>query len=321
MFESLENNAIKKIEIIINLVNTHNTITDSLEPQDRIIAKEFYLSATVTKIYAILENFINEIISDYLDILSEVKSFSELSNAIKKEYRIGISHILSKLDQKRYEHLVHEDIVKWYYEATHNIKNYRFVAPALTRQEENYRLEKINTTFNRIDLCDFQSWVSNHTLLKVLFPLNDSIYTTLDSELKDFINLRNDASHGTLTNLEGDNSILTYTTLIINIIKVITSFFRKTVINIKEDKKLINELGNVTELFKKVQANIITCKKDSYLTKDLKVLILNNNECYIETIQSLQDQGINIDEITIPNDNYELGVIFQNSVSINSKIY
>ncbi|MGE8599020.1 MAG: HEPN domain-containing protein [Acinetobacter calcoaceticus] len=321
MFDALENNSIQKIEVIKNLISTHQGITDTLPSLERLITKEFYLSSTITKTYAIFENFINTIIADYLDILSEIQEFSKLSSEFHKEYRIGISHILSKLEHKRYQHLTHEDVVKWYYDAIHNNKNYRFVTEALTRQEENYRLQTINLAFIKVDLKNFHSWVSHHPVLEKIFPSPQNKFASLESDLKNFIDLRNEASHRSLENLPGDTSLDEYLDLIIAIIQVISSYFRKSVILLKEDLSLITPLGVITEYFKKHEAYIISCNKDCFINIDSKVLVSTNNNCFLATIESLHDNNISINEVKITSHEYELGIKFNMPIPKGSNIY
>ncbi|MFP5007566.1 hypothetical protein ACLFLN_20360 [Acinetobacter pittii] len=91
-----------------------------------------------------------------------------------------------------------KDVVKWYYDAIHNNKNYRFVTEALTRQEENYRLQTINLAFIKVDLKNFHSWVSHHPVLEKIFPSPQNKFASLESDLKNFIDLRNEASHRSL---------------------------------------------------------------------------------------------------------------------------
>jgi hypothetical protein len=50
---------------------------------------------------------------------------------MRTEYRVGISHLLNRLDSPRYSHLDHGNLIRWYHEALAAHSPYRFVPEAL----------------------------------------------------------------------------------------------------------------------------------------------------------------------------------------------
>lgn len=152
MFDAIEHKAIEEIEVVSLLIDINNRELKNHEASIRQSIRQYNVSSCVTRLYAIIEKFIETIISDYLDALSELVRFSALPNELKNEYRIGISHILSKIEQGRFIHLNHENVVEWYYNAIKDLEGYRFITDALTRHEQNFRLNIIETAFSKIQL-------------------------------------------------------------------------------------------------------------------------------------------------------------------------
>ena len=111
MFSALENRCLQDIDTIYVLLDSHESLIET-RPDISHKIKIYSVSACVTRLYAIYENFVETAVSDYLDSLSECVKFDLLPYELKTEYRMGISYILSKIDQGRYDHLTHENIIK-----------------------------------------------------------------------------------------------------------------------------------------------------------------------------------------------------------------
>ena len=111
MFSALEDRCLNDIDVINFIIDSHSKLSDTKTDLRQKI-KVFSVSSCVTRLYAIYEYFIETALSDYLDSLSECINFFDLSEEFKKNYRLGISHVLSKIDQRKYNHLNHENIMK-----------------------------------------------------------------------------------------------------------------------------------------------------------------------------------------------------------------
>ena len=72
---------------------------------DRIEWRIIDHCAAVTRIYAIFEQFVHEMIREHLSLLQSRIPFSDLPNAIPPSYRKGIAEILSKKDGPRFGEL------------------------------------------------------------------------------------------------------------------------------------------------------------------------------------------------------------------------
>jgi hypothetical protein len=321
MFQVLETKSIDEINVVRLLLNIHNEAMAIQDPSIRQKIKVFSVSSCVTRLYAILENFIEISISDYLDSLSELVAFSSLPEKFRTEYRYGISYLLSRIEQGRYNHLNHENIVKWYYEATQNFEHYKFVTEALTRHEQNFRLNIIESTLGKIQLKNFSSWIRNHPKIISLYTDTSSIYEQLESEIKQFIQLRNDASHGIMDNLIGVDNLLRLCDLTQGLIFAISSFLRKSLISDKLTAGKINETGIVTEVFKKSGAIVAEFNKDMALNLSDEIIILESNDCYVDLVSSLMINDISVETVVANHDKFEVGIKLKTLVKKNAKLY
>lgn len=321
MFLSLQNKTIADIEIVRLLIDSHKNLADSASSEKRNGIKVYAVSSSVTRLYAVYEKFIETAISDYLDSLSEFKSFSSLSSSFKEEYRNGVSYILGKVDQGRYRHLNHENIVRWYYEALSDAKNYQIISDALIRHEQNLRLNIVDSLFARIQLKDFKHWISSHPDICALYQDNGSIAEQFESEIKDFVQLRNDASHGTIDSLEGDENLVRLCEVIAAVVRAVSSFLTKSLISIMNDSGDIVHLGNVTESFGQNGAFITKIKKDTRITEGDKLYFLSNNNCHSQIIESMMIDDQPAINLVAKNDECEVGIKCSVGVKKNVQIY
>lgn len=321
MFLSLQSKTIADIEIVRLLIESHRKLADGASSEKRNGIKAYAVSSSVTRLYAVYEMFIETAISDYLDSLSEFKSFSSLSSSFKKEYRNGISYILGKVDQGRYRHLNYENIVKWYYEALSDNENYQIISDALIRHEQNLRLNIVDSLFSRIQLTDFKNWLSSHPDIRALYQDGGSITEQFESEINDFVQLRNDASHGAIDSLEGDDNLVRLCEVVAAVVNAVSSFLTKSLILIMEDSGDLIHLGNVIESFGQNGSFITKIKKDTEVSEGDKLYFLGNNNCHSQTIESMMIDDQSITNLVAKNDDYEVGIKCADGVKKNFRIY
>src|SRR4051794_10245947 len=129
MFDALLQNALTQIEVTEALIATHEEYASAQAADRERVVKQYAVASCVTRLYAIYEWFVETLLADYLDALPEILSYADLPDGLKVEYRMGISHVLSRLDADRYSHLKHENVIRWYHEALTG-SAYRFVVEA-----------------------------------------------------------------------------------------------------------------------------------------------------------------------------------------------
>lgn len=69
--------------------------------------------SAVTKLYAIYENFVENLIRDWLVFFPKLyPNYFDLDKKIRDTHRKGIGKLLDELNKNRYEHLSIEDVVR-----------------------------------------------------------------------------------------------------------------------------------------------------------------------------------------------------------------
>src|SRR4028118_1912776 len=85
----------KAAELKLNLSENSISITEW---------KIYEHSAVVVQLYATYENFVEKLISKWLDVLPQlVTKYDQLEEVIRKNPRIGVGNLISKFGENRYD--------------------------------------------------------------------------------------------------------------------------------------------------------------------------------------------------------------------------
>lgn len=321
MFGSLTTNAIDQVSVVEELIGIHDAVINEREPQVRLRMKVYAVSSCATRLYAIYENFVESIISDYLDAIPELQPYSSLAEGLKTEYRIGISHVLNRIENERYDHLVHENVIRWYHDALTGAVNYRFVTEALTHHEHNLRLQVLDALLSRIQLKELRGWITHSEHIRRLYSEQTSVYEQLESEVKGFVQLRNDAAHGQLDSFEGRDNLKRYCDLVRSLILAISSYFHRSLILKKVQAGKAQKIGDVTEVFSKAGAFIAQIGATAGIRKGMKVHFVGSDYCFSEEIRSLRVNDVDVESVVADCDRFEVGVKCLITPRLRAEIY
>lgn len=261
MFLALRDNAIAQVDVAANLIDAHEQFASDKPPALEKAIKQYAVAACVMRLYAVYEHFAETLVADYLDALPDLLAFDVQPACLRNEYRIGISQILGKIDSGRYSHLGHEDIIRRYHAAITNESAYRFVTEALTRHEQNLRLPVLETMSKRLDLMDLRIWLSACKEIRELYVEEDAIANQLESELHEFIQIRNDAAHGVMESLEGKTLLERHCQVIRALVIGLSEYFHRHLLERQEAAGKVIRLGIVTEVF--MRAGALICLLDA----------------------------------------------------------
>lgn len=321
MFDGLTSNALAQIAIVEQMTEIHETALRYKDAQARRRMKIYSVSSCVTNLYAIYERFVESAIADYLDAIPELIRYSELSAELRAEYRIGISHILSRIDSERYSHLVHENVIRWYHEALSDSDKYRFVPEALTRHEQNLRLASLEGLLSKIRLTELSAWLNKSSRIKFLYDDAFSINEQLEAELRNFIQIRNDAAHGGLDDLEGKENLQRYCTLIRTLIESISEYMHKSLLEQRTLAGKCRSIGQVTEVFNRAGAFVAQLSNTSSVEVGMNMHFMGDNYCFSKTVDSLQVESKPVDKVEANRDGFEVGISCQVLPRKNASIY
>lgn len=309
MFSALTDRSLAAIRVVREFIGHHEALLASRDAASRQEMKLYSMSACVTRLYAIYEDFVETLVSDYLDVIPDLCAFEDLAESMRAEYRVGISHLLNRLDSPRYSHLNHGDLIRWYHEALTAQSPYRFVPEALTRHDENLRLSVLGGMLKRVQLDDLQGWLSHHDAIAALFDEPVALWEQVETELKNFIQLRNDAAHGSLSALAGPETLLRHCDLASALVQALSAYLYRHVVLWRHKVNKVRLIGAVTEVFEKPRAFIVPVQRGMFVTLHEKVHLVGRWSCVEATIESIQLDKQSTDGIGALSEALEVGIV------------
>lgn len=164
---------------------------------DRIEWRIIDHCAAVTRIYAIYEQFVHEMIREHLSLLQSRMSFPDLPEKIKLSYRLGLAKILEKKEGPRFGDLDLSKLINSYNQALTG-KNYTLEPRAMLMQEQNLRLPELERFMSACGIDNALSWIEQHDAVKKFFAGQNRLTASATSEMAELIEYRNDAAHGSI---------------------------------------------------------------------------------------------------------------------------
>lgn len=307
MFEALLGNALNDLTVAEELVGVLETYATSRESEEEKRVKQYANAACVMRVYAVYERFVETAIADYLDGIPELIAYADLPAGLRKEYRDGISHVLSRLDS-RYSHLNHENVIRWYHNALAGEKEYRLVTEALTRHEQNLRLNTLSSLLSRIDVDSPSEWLAHCPHLAKLYEDDTRVLERLEAELKEFIDVRNDAAHGLLETLQAPNILLRHIEVIRAVVMSVAACLRAAHVQLKLDAQRSREIGRVTEILPKARAAIVVLDAGAQVAVGDTLYFRGRSFCIQQKVQSLRVENVSIQTFGPTEAATELGV-------------
>ncbi|MCC3405860.1 MAG: hypothetical protein JGK17_09760 [Microcoleus sp. PH2017_10_PVI_O_A] len=165
--------------------------------------------AVVTRLYAIYERFVEDLISDWLQLMPDlVPRYSDLGEKIQNTHREGIGRLLIDIKKNRFQHLSVEKVVQGLSCGITNTGKYELLPDAFLLHEQNLRKEVLETVLRNAGIDEAWKWVINHKEIKYFVEEIRSSQNTAEGELKQLVDYRNKAAHGFVNEILGIQELL-----------------------------------------------------------------------------------------------------------------
>jgi hypothetical protein len=147
--------------------------------------------SVVTRLYAIYENFVENLVRDWILRLPQIFiNYSDLPKKIKEQHQIGVANLILELNKKNIKkmfiHLSVEQIIKDLFRGITGEHQYELVADAFIIHDQNLRKETLEQFLADAGIQNTWSWINNNSYIKKF---------SAEKKLKELIDYRNDAAH------------------------------------------------------------------------------------------------------------------------------
>ncbi len=243
-------------------------------------------SAVVTQLYATYENFVEELISKWLEALPQlITKYDQLDEVIRDNHRIGVGNLISKFGNNRYGDLKLEKIIQGLFDGINKKSKYELIPESfLISSQNNLRQGELQKLFGSVGLKDFECgwmWLKKHQNIKEYIDNILGGSNTLEKELDLFIKYRNVTAHSLVKDDQflGYDSLLNLCSFVEAICEALADLlifhFLVKKVNIKKAK----QIGTIQNFLSDKKVIIATVNNVTLSVGD-KIFIINPNSSY-----------------------------------------
>ncbi len=208
--------------------------------------------ASITRLYALYEQFIEEIIREHVDFLPDVyPKYSDLPECIRRQHRTGAGQILQKWSSTSpaYAHLAETTIAGGLVDGLRAAPQYRLLKDAFLLDPENYRSNALDKLFRLIGFENTIGFIQKHPDVVEFISDRFGDQATINGTLDQFVQYRNEAAHGSVNSILSSAELLVYVDFVSVVCKAITDMVLRRVLKLKIDVGHCERLGVVIREF------------------------------------------------------------------------
>jgi MAE_28990/MAE_18760-like HEPN len=159
--------------------------------------------AAFTRLYAAYEQFVNELIANYIRLLPNLyKAYDDLPEKLILHHRTGIAQILIKIGpKKQYREVEEKTLIAALSSGLREGTPFSLIPEAFFVDRQNYRFEVLVNILASLGLENTGASIIRHSLLVDFMKSVRGDSSTPQGELESFVKYRNEATHGTVENI------------------------------------------------------------------------------------------------------------------------
>jgi hypothetical protein len=255
--------------------------------------------AAVTRLYSIYEGFVEELLSNWLNLLPDlIPSYVDLNDNIKKTHRIGVGQLLQDIEKNRYQNITPNQVVSGYYNGLSGIAKYELFPKVFLMHDQNLRKDALVKIFTNSGISDLWAWVENYKEIRGFLRDIRGNNSTVEAEIRTLVDYRNEASHGyEVDTLLNDNELLEMADFIEIFCNALSELVTYEVMQIKKNKQEIIILGRITETFK--NGAVVAQIEQGNVSIGDEVYLSGKSWCRACIINSIQLNDVNQEKVTI----------------------
>jgi hypothetical protein len=268
-----------------------------LEAPQRLDWQVYDFCASLTRLYAIFDSFVDEVVSDYLAFLPEVfEQYSQLPERLLRQHRRGVGEILTKLGKDGpYQHLTEGDIIAQLFHGLSGGELYKLLQEAFFTDPRNYRLPVLARLLSSVGIEQAKDRIIKHPqMIQFREKERDDGYT-LAAELADFVQRRNEAAHSEIDATVSAELINKFADLIKVLSTVVADILDQEVENIRVARNKSFRVGHVYKTYKKRTVGLINLSAACRLTANDEVLLVRKG-----TVIRAVAMEIQVDDVSLP---------------------
>lgn len=261
--------------------------------------------AAITRIYALFESFVLQILREYLVFLSGQYTLTALGDDFKARYTRGVGQILLDQAKHRYQNLDIASIIGSAHDAVADRAGYQLQPEALLRTEQNLRMAELQRLFGQCGLTGVEPWVTSHVAIEEFFAAQSRLSETAASELRQIVDYRNEAAHGDVDEVLGAEVLVEFTQFFEALCRSIVDFIQYDTLRRAKEVGRATVVGVISERFRN---DVVVAKiKDSTLSIGDMLYVFGKGLTMVGEVRSIQLNDIDV-PTAIVEDETEVGL-------------
>jgi hypothetical protein len=291
-----------KDSLIRQKLNDNQEFTEFLEVVPNEIEWSVYdHCAVVTRLYAIYERFVKDLITDWLVLLPNLVShYSDLPDKIKNTHREGSVRLLLDLKKSRFKNLSEEKVIRGLLYGLAGNETYELIPDAFLLHEQNLRKDVLDKLFAEAGIENAWKWVINHRDIKNFVEEIRGGQNTAEGELNQLVAYRNEAAHGAVDQILGTQELLDMGDFVENLCQALVELVTYQVILKQTVIGQAREIGTIRHWLDdqkvaraKIKAVTLSVGETIFLVKE------TSSYCLLATIESIRDDEIAKEQVEI----------------------
>ena len=284
--------------------------------------------AVVTRLYAVYERFVENLISDWLQFLPDVcPDYLNLEDSIKNAHRSGVGRLLCNLGKPRFEHLTEVAVMRGLFDGITGGETYKLLPDAFLLHEQNLWRNILEELFKGVGIQNSWHWVEKHRGIKQFIEEVRANENTAEGELQLFISYRNDAAHGTpVVNILRSNALLQLCDFIENLCQALAELVLYHIITKQTNAGQAKYIGKITRWFPEPKAARAKVQ-EIILDGGTSLVLLNEQTSYccpatIETLrlEETSENWVDVEQVNATEE-IEVGLKFNIEARKGLQIY
>lgn len=316
MFQELLVTARENVSTVRSIIKTNDRLRDIAFGRDAAKKQSFSIllqdipnlqewrvydhCSAVTRLYAIYENFVENLISHWLRLLPELfPQYFDLEERIRNTHQIGVGRLLLELKKNRYTHLSIEEVIRGLSRGVAGEAEYDLLPDAFLFHEQNLRKQPLENLFADAGIPNAWTWVDRHRAVKNFVEEVRGSQNTAEGELNELISYRNDAAHGApIDNFLGSSALLELCDFVEALCEALAELVTYQVIERKKSIGQAREIGQITQWFKKHQAGVAKVEETALSVGDRLFLVSKGSFCcQLANIQSIRINDVPLEKL------------------------
>jgi hypothetical protein len=263
--------------------------------------------AAFTRLYAVYEQFIEDLVSEYLRMLPGLYPvYQDLPPSVTKQHRIGVGQILLKFGKDGpFKDLQMPQIIQGLSQGELGNPGYVLFPDAFLTDPQNYRAEMVVKVFSYVGLDDCWAWVEKHPLMTDFMQQHRDSNETPKTLLHEFVEYRNKASHTVVGDIVATDEIKSIADFVVVLSETLAQLVMKQVVRRKKELGEILVLGRTIHKF---GDNIVGARMfDGDIAVGDELLVIQRQSCLKATVLSIQIEKISYASLKV-EEGQEIGI-------------